>query len=91
MTKETITVDRESYCEFGYGFEQEFISQLLNCPFCGGRPKVEKIGNYVTVLRKVKIKCKKCRIEKTLSTVNTKNPWSFLFSNIKDHWNRREK
>jgi len=38
---------------------------LLPCPFCGGTPNVERLGNEYTKSRKITIKCPECRIQRT--------------------------
>jgi len=35
---------------------------MLSCPFCGGEPQLNFIGNDYSKKRKVEIKCKKCRV-----------------------------
>ena len=40
-----------------------FYDIMLECPFCGGDPELSFIGNNHTKSRKVRIKCKKCRVQ----------------------------
>lgn len=44
--------------------------KLLPCPFCGGVPKWQLIGNEFTRSQKIVIKCPKCRVQRTDAILN---------------------
>ena len=58
----------------------------LPCPFCGGQPEIIHFGNY-SRKRLVKIKCKKCRIERTDGALCFGFDW--LENVAQKEWNER--
>jgi len=60
---------------------------LLPCPFCGTEPDVEFIGNAHTKSRKVKVRCPKCRIERTDAAIRYGFEW--LRGIAEKNWNQR--
>ena len=61
--------------------------KLLDCPFCGGRPKVKYIGNSYTKTRKIELKCSGCRAKKINGAISNSLEWLENIS-IED-WNQR--
>ena len=61
---------------------------LKPCPFCGSDAEVIHIGNDYTKSQKIKIKCPKCRIERTDKVINHSIEW--LLSKSVDSWNKRD-
>ena len=59
---------------------------LNPCPFCGGEPVANHIGNDYTRKRTIKIKCKKCRAERTDGTLRHDFDW--LEGVAADNWNQ---
>lgn len=62
-------------------------NELLDCPFCGSRPDVKRIGNYHTKKRKIQIKCTSCRVERTDATLTETFEW--LEEVAAKNWNQR--
>lgn len=62
-------------------------NELLPCPFCGSQPEIKRIGNDFTPKRKITIKCKKCRIERTDSAIRNGMDW--LENVAIKQWNER--
>lgn len=65
------------------------LDKLLPCPFCGGEPLLEFIGNDFTKNRKVEIKCQSCHIESVNATIRNNSKWVAEISINK--WNKRVK
>jgi len=61
--------------------------ELLPCPFCGSKPRIEKIGNDKTRSISIVIKCPQCRIQRKDSALRFN--WSWLEKTAIDNWNRR--
>lgn len=61
--------------------------ELLDCPFCGSDPAVEYIGNDFTKKRSIKIKCKKCRVQRTDAAL--KHDFNWLEGVAVENWNKR--
>lgn len=59
--------------------------KLNRCPFCGGEPNVSFIGNEFGKKRKIVIKCKKCRCQRTDATL--KNNFEWLEDIAVNNWN----
>ena len=60
---------------------------MLPCPCCGGEPELTFIGNPYTKSRKVTIKCKKCRLQRTDATIRNTAEWA---ANVAiEQWNKR--
>jgi len=49
--------------------------KLFPCPFCGGEPDVKYKGNDYTKTRKVTVKCKKCRCQRTDAAMRNGMEW----------------
>jgi len=65
-----------------------FIADVvLSCPCCGGEPKLTFIGNPYTKSRKVTIKCKKCRLQRTDATMRHDAEW--IAKHAINDWNKR--
>ncbi len=66
----------------------EFMADvLLLCPFCGNEPELLFIGNSHTESRKVTIKCKECRIQRTDAGLRFDHEW--VARNAIKQWNQR--
>lgn len=63
------------------------IKKLIACPFCGETPKIIYTGNDHTKIRKIKIKCPKCRIERTDAAMQHDFEWLERISIA--NWNKR--
>lgn len=63
------------------------ILNLLCCPFCGTYPQVMHIGNEYTKSRKITIKCKSCRIQRTDAALTHGFEW--LEGVAEKNWNQR--
>ena len=61
--------------------------QLLPCPFCGTIPEIRHIGNDYSKKCAIKIKCKKCRIERIDATLKFDFEW--LETVAVKNWNER--
>ena len=61
--------------------------ELLDCPFCGGEPKIKHVGNEHTKKIKIEIKCSKCRATKTNAALSRSFDW--LEDISADDWNTR--
>jgi len=48
------------------------LDELLDCPFCGGRPVASLMGNgkFIKTI-KIKIKCTQCRVERTIASIRS--------------------
>ena len=66
----------------------EFIADvMLLCPCCGGDPELKFVGNPYTKSRKVTIKCKKCRLQRTDGAIRNDAEWC---ANVAiQQWNKR--
>jgi hypothetical protein len=69
--------------------ETFFADELEPCPFCGSVPELNFIGNDYTKSRKVVVKCKKCRIQRTDAAIRFDHKWVAL--NAIKSWNTRVK
>lgn len=61
--------------------------ELNSCPFCGGRPEVIHIGNNHTKTRKIIIKCRRCRCQRTDAALRHNFDW--LEKVAVDNWNQK--
>lgn len=61
--------------------------KMLPCPFCGNDPEILFIGNNYTKSRKVTIKCKKCRVQRTDAALRFDHEW--VARNAIEQWNER--
>lgn len=61
------------------------IMFLRPCPFCGGEPDLTHTGNEDSKIRKVSIRCKKCRCERTDSAI--RNNFARLEEVAVKNWN----
>lgn len=48
---------------------------LLDCPFCGGRPELEMVGNNYSKIKKAKIKCRQCNVQNTIAARRNDQIW----------------
>ena len=62
-------------------------SELLPCPFCGGFPRILFIGNNRTRIRRVEIKCSKCRTKRIDAGINRLH--EDVAKTWINHWNDR--
>ncbi len=60
---------------------------LLPCPFCGCSPELLFIGNNYTKSRKVIVKCKMCRVQRTDATLRHDQEWAAKVAI--NNWNQR--
>ena len=68
--------------------EEEFDIELKPCPFCGSEDiQLLHIGNYHTKSRKITIRCRNCRVEKTIAGISSEN--KLLIDDIVHWWNNR--
>ncbi len=65
-----------------------FADELLPCPFCGGEAELLFIGNGHTKSRRVEVKCKKCRIKRTVGAIRHGSEWCAKISI--NEWNQRD-
>lgn len=63
------------------------LPELLECPFCGGKPVAHLIGNDYTKKRSITIKCPKCLVEKTTGAIIQSTEW--LEEKAIQLWNNR--
>ena len=61
--------------------------ELKPCPFCGGTPKMQYIGNERTMSRRIIIKCTVCRIQRTDAAIL--HDFSWLKKLAIEQWNQR--
>ena len=61
---------------------------LWACPFCGGYPEMQHIGNDFGRVKKIKIKCPDCRVERIDATMKFDFKW--LENVAIKNWNRLE-
>jgi transcription elongation factor Elf1 len=47
------------------------LDELLDCPFCGGRPVAHLIGNEYLTKIKITIKCSSCGVQRTIGSVKS--------------------
>lgn len=60
---------------------------LANCPFCGEKPQMTRIGNKYTRRRAIEIKCPNCRAQRTDATIRFGFEW--LEKVAVEKWNNR--
>ena len=61
---------------------------LLECPFCGGIPQLNFIGNDYTKTREVNIRCSNCRV--TMPNKGRRFNSEQLAKITIDNWNKRQ-
>lgn len=61
--------------------------ELLDCPFCGGKPQIMYTGNDRSKKRKMNIKCMGCRVQRTDATLMHDFEW--LENICAEAWNAR--
>ena len=68
-------------------FDNKRDLELSDCPFCGGPPRIKHIGNNLSKKRTIEIRCARCRVQRTDSTL------TFVFDWLEDvavkNWNQR--
>ena len=82
----TIQVSNAVMHEFGSWNDNKTI-KLMPCPFCGGKPELQHIGNNYTKKRSIRIKCKQCRCERTDAALRHDFDW--LENMAAENWNQR--
>jgi len=63
------------------------LQELLDCPFCGGRPIAYLQGNEYSKKRTITIKCEKCLVRRTTGAISQPNEW--LEEKAIQLWNSR--
>ena len=63
------------------------VDDLLDCPFCGSRPNIFRIGNDYSKKRTIEIKCSKCLVKVVNSAIRNSFEWLEDISFSK--WNNR--
>ena len=67
------------------------LDELLDCPFCGGRPIAYLCGNehFFKLQKKISItiKCPKCNVQRTVGAIHQSIEW--LESKSIELWNKR--
>ena len=63
---------------------------LFACPFCGGDPKLIRVGNDHTRKRSVRIECSTfgCTVKMTVGAIRYSHDW--CENVIREKWNRRQ-
>jgi len=61
--------------------------ELMDCPFCGGEPKIKHIGNDFRPRKKMEVKCSVCRVKRTDATLG--HEFSWLEDVVAKNWNQR--
>ena len=69
-----------------YNYDTE-LPELLECPFCGGKPIAYLKGNEHTKRRSITIKCPKCLVERTTGAITQSTDW--LEGKAIQLWNNR--
>jgi Lar family restriction alleviation protein len=77
-------MEKQIYLTNNSEFEHD---ALKSCPFCGNTPEIKFIGNDYTKQRKVIIKCKKCRIQRTDAAIRFNHEQ--IAKLCIDEWNKR--
>lgn len=65
----------------------EEIVDFLPCPFCGEIPEMQHIGNELKKKRSIRVKCRKCRIERTDMAIY--HDFNWLEDIAQENWNKR--
>lgn len=68
-------------------FDHRDVADLMDCPFCGGRPSLHPVGNNFTKSRKLTVKCTGCRVQLTNAAI--RNDFNWLRKITAEAWNRR--
>jgi len=61
--------------------------EMLDCPFCGGEPKVKHIGNDRTKRRAIEVSCEGCRCKRTDAAIYHGFDW--IEEIAAKNWNQR--
>lgn len=69
------------------GWTDGKIVKLLPCAFCGGEPELLHIGNDYKPKKRITIKCKKCRVERTDAALH--HDFNWLEDVAQKGWNDR--
>lgn len=69
------------------GWKNNKIIRLKPCPFCGGEPDLQHIGNEHLKKRAIKIKCKQCRCQRTDAAIY--HGFNWLEEVAAKNWNQR--
>ncbi len=64
-----------------------FVINLLPCPFCSADPEMKMSGNYHHKRRRITVRCRKCRIERSDASISNNNLW--LVRVAEKNWNAR--
>ena len=51
------------------------LDELLDCPFCGGKPSAHLIGNEHSKKRVIVIKCTRCFVERRVGAIYHETSW----------------
>ena len=51
------------------------LAELLDCPFCGGRPIAYLVGNEHSEKRAITIKCKICLVKREVGSMHQPTEW----------------
>ncbi len=85
MMDNEITIQQDIYELRSWYSNQTII--LWSCPFCGGKPELQHIGNDYTKKRSIKIKCEQCRCTRTDAALRHNFEW--LEKIAAKNWNQR--
>ena len=63
------------------------MDELLNCPFCGNKPEIIRVGNCHTKSRRAIVRCNGCNVQKVVGAIVNNLDW--CEAKAIEQWNRR--